>query len=318
MCGNDILLSWKRIETYFRKYWWILICSIFIGVFILIKFAPDSQENGVETTIDFIYEVDYLLVSNELKVDELSSMVGNCELLIRTDTIVDEINDKAGIKILESAEQLSCVRPSGGSGFALKFSLNGKDEEELEKKSIKLAEIFPLVLEEELNKYYPTVTIEIADQHVYSSEKSENVISEFNIKGIMGFMGCCVLGLLIIYLIIIFSPEIVCEAEVESILGKKCLMVIGENTQNFKAWINYLRKNKENVLFFLCTEVNTIKPILNEYEQKFVEQGDFEYGKGNNLILVMRKEKITFSELINIKHQSKIYGDLISGFIFLK
>lgn len=277
----------KRIKFYLKKFRWILIIAILLG---LLASIYDINNNRNRES-NFTYKQEVILVSSR----NTSEFIDNFNLILNSDEFRAEFNknnDKASYAITTGDVK--------GSGFIITTT-------SMDKKS---AESAILYIEnngfERYKNSYPDVEIiKNNSDPILLNSKTPTV----QMKDILLLIGPLFLTLLFIYIKMLFDDRLYSNSEVENYLGIFSTEVAEKD-------IKKIFERKE--------ELNNITVVFGrgiEYEDSSIKGVSLsEYNNGiydeDSLLVIIKEKEVTTDELLKLKNRIK-FSDLKNIRIFV-
>lgn len=277
----------KRIKFYLKKFRWILIIAILLG---LLASIYDINNNRNRES-NFTYKQEVILVSSR----NTSEFIDNFNLILNSDEFRAEFNknnDKASYAITTGDVK--------GSGFIITTT-------SMDKKS---AESAILYIEnngfERYKNSYPDVEIiKNNSDPILLNSKTPTV----QMKDILLLIGPLFLTLLFIYIKMLFDDRLYSSSEVENYLGIFSTEVAEKD-------IKKIFESKE--------ELNNITVVFGrgiEYEDSSIKGVSLsEYNNGiydeDSLLVIIKEKEVTTDELLKLKNRIK-FSDLKNIRIFV-
>lgn len=277
----------KRIKFYLKKFRWILIIAILLG---LLASIYDINNNRNRES-NFTYKQEVILVSSR----NTSEFIDNFNLILNSDEFRAEFNknnDKASYAITTGDVK--------GSGFIITTT-------SMDKKS---AESAILYIEnngfERYKNLYPDVEIiKNNSDPILLNSKTPTV----QMKDILLLIGPLFLTLLFIYIKMLFDDRLYSNSEVENYLGIFSTEVAEKD-------IKKIFESKE--------ELNNITVVFGrgiEYEDSSIKGVSLsEYNNGiydeDSLLVIIKEKEVTTDELLKLKNRIK-FSDLKNIRIFV-
>lgn len=277
----------KRINFYLKKFRWILIIAILLG---LLASIYDINKNRNRES-NFTYKQEVILVSSR----NTSEFIDNFNLILNSDEFRAEFNknnDKASYAITTGDVK--------GSGFIITTT-------SMDKKS---AESAILYIEnngfERYKNSYPDVEIIKNNSNpILLNSKTPTV----QMKDILLLIGPLFLALLFIYIKMLFDDRLYSNSEVENYLGIF-------STEIAEKDIKKIFERKE--------ELNNITVVFGrgiEYEDSSIKGVSLsEYNNGiydeDSLLVIIKEKEVTTDELLKLKNRIK-FSDLKNIRIFV-
>lgn len=277
----------KRIKFYLKKFRWVLIIAILLG---LLTSIYDINKNRNRES-NFTYKQEVILVSSR----NTTEFIDNFNLILNSDEFRAEFNknnDKASYAITTGDVK--------GSGFIITTT-------SMDKKS---AESAILYIEnngfERYKNSYPDVEIvkNNADPILLNS-KTPTV----QMKDILLLIGPLFLALLFIYIKMLFDDRLYSNSEVENYLGifsteigEKDIKKIFERKQELDNITVVIGRGIEYV-------DSSIKGVsLSEYNNGIYDE--------DSLLVIIKEKEVTTDELLKLKNRIK-FSDLKNIRIFV-
>lgn len=277
----------KRIKFYLKKFRWILIIAILLG---LLASIYDINKNRNREN-NFTYKQEVILVSSR----NTSEFIDNFNLILNSDEFraeFNENNDKASYSITTGDVK--------GSGFIITTT-------SMDKKS---AESAILYIEnkgfERYKNSYPDVEIVKNNVNpILINSKTPTV----QMKDILLLIGPLFLALLFIYIKMLFDDRLYSNSEVENYLGIF-------STEIAEKDIKKIFERKE--------ELDNITVVFGrgiEYEDSSIKGVSLsEYNNGiydeDSLLIIIKEKEVTTDELLKLKNRIK-FSDLKDIRIFV-
>lgn len=277
----------KRIKFYLKKFRWILIIAILLG---LLASIYDINKNRNRES-NFTYKQEVILVSSR----NTSEFIDNFNLILNSDEFRAEFNknnDKASYAVTTGDVK--------GSGFIITTT-------SMDKKS---AESAILYIEnngfERYKNSYPDVEIiKNNSDPILLNSKTPTV----QMKDILLLIGPLFLTLLFIYIKMLFDDRLYSNSEVENYLGIFSTEVAEKD-------IKKIFERKE--------ELNNITVVFGrgiEYEDSSIKGVSLsEYNNGiydeDSLLVIIKEKEVTTDELLKLKNRIK-FSDLKNIRIFV-
>lgn len=277
----------KRIKFYLKKFRWILIIAILLG---LLASIYDINKNRNRES-NFTYKQEVILVSSR----NTSEFIDNFNLILNSDEFRAEFNknnDKASYSITTGDVK--------GSGFIITTT-------SMDKKS---AESAILYIEnngfERYKNSYPDVEIVKNNSNpILLNSKTPTV----QMKDILLLIGPLFLALLFIYIKMLFDDRLYSNSEVENYLGIF-------STEISEKDIKRIFERKE--------ELDNITVVFGrgiEYEDSSIKGVSLsEYNNGiydeDSLLVIIKEKEVTTDELLKLKNRIK-FSDLKDIRIFV-
>lgn len=277
----------KRIKFYLKKFRWILIIAILLG---LLASIYDINNNRNRES-NFTYKQEVILVSSR----NTTEFIDNFNLILNSDEFRAEFNknnDKASYAITTGDVK--------GSGFIITTT-------SMDKKS---AESAILYIEnngfERYKNSYPDVEIiKNNSDPILLNSKTPTV----QMKDILLLIGPLFLTLLFIYIKMLFDDRLYSNSEVENYLGIFSTEVAEKD-------IKKIFERKE--------ELNNITVVFGrgiEYEDSSIKGVSLsEYNNGiydeDSLLVIIKEKEVTTDELLKLKNRIK-FSDLKNIRIFV-
>lgn len=277
----------KRIKFYLKKFRWILIIAILLG---LLASMYDINKNRNRES-NFTYKQEVILVSSR----NTSEFIDNFNLILNSDEFRAEFNknnDKASYAVTTGDVK--------GSGFIITTT-------SMDKKS---AESAILYIEnngfERYKNSYPDVEIiKNNSDPILLNSKTPTV----QMKDILLLIGPLFLTLLFIYIKMLFDDRLYSNSEVENYLGIF-------STEIAEKDIKKIFERKE--------ELNNITVVFGrgiEYEDSSIKGVSLsEYNNGiydeDSLLVIIKEKEVTTDELLKLKNRIK-FSDLKNIRIFV-
>ena len=277
----------KRIKFYLKKFRWILIIAILLG---LLASIYDINKNRNRES-NFTYKQEVILVSSR----NTSEFIDNFNLILNSDEFRAEFN--------ENNDKVSYSITTGdvkGSGFIITTT-------SMDKKS---AESAILYIEnngfERYKNSYPDVEIVKNNANpILLNSKTPTV----QMKDILLLIGPLFLALLFIYIKMLFDDRLYSNSEVENYLGIF-------STEIAEKDIKKIFESKEGL--------NNITVVFGrgiEYEDSSIKGVSLsEYNNGiydeDSLLVIIKEKEVTTDELLKLKNRIK-FSDLKDIRIFV-
>lgn len=277
----------KRIKFYLKKFRWILIIAILLG---LLASIYDINKNKKRES-NFTYKQAVILVSSR----NTSEFIDNFNLILNSDEFRAEFNknnDKASYAVTTGDVK--------GSGFIITTT-------SMDKKS---AESAILYIEnkgfERYKNSYPDVEIVKNDANpILINSKTPAV----QMKDILLLIGPLLFLLLFIYIKMLFDDRLYSNSEVENYLGIF-------STEIAEKDIKKIFESKE--------ELNNITVVFGrgiEYRDSSIKWVSLsEYNNGiydeDSLLVIIKEKEVTTDELLKLKNRIK-FSDLKNIRIFV-
>lgn len=277
----------KRIKFYLKKFRWILIIAILLG---LLASIYDINKNRNRES-NFTYKQEVILVSSR----NTSEFIDNFNLILNSDEFRAEFNknnDKASYAITTGDVK--------GSGFIITTT-------SMDKKS---AESAILYIEnngfERYKNSYPDVEIVKNNVNpILINSKTPTV----QMKDILLLIGPLFLALLFIYIKMLFDDRLYSNSEVENYLGIF-------STEIAEKDIKKIFESKE--------ELDNITVVFGrgiEYKDSSIKRISLsEYNNGiydeDSLLVIIKEKEVTTDELLKLKNRIK-FSDLKNIRIFV-
>lgn len=277
----------KRIKFYLKKFRWILIIAILLG---LLTSIYDINKNRNRES-NFTYKQEVILVSSR----NTTEFIDNFNLILNSDEFRAEFNknnDKASYSITTGDVK--------GSGFIITTT-------SMDKKS---AESAILYIEnngfERYKNSYPDVEIIKNNSNpILINSKTPAV----QMKDILLLIGPLFLALLFIYIKMLFDDRLYSNSEVENYLGIF-------STEISEKDIKKIFERKE--------ELDNITVVFGrgiEYEDSSIKGVSLsEYNNGiydeDSLLVIIKEKEVTTDELLKLKNRIK-FSDLKNIRIFV-
>lgn len=277
----------KRIKFYLKKFRWILIIAILLG---LLASIYDINKNRNRES-NFTYKQEVILVSSR----NTSEFIDNFNLILNSDEFRAEFN--------KNNDKVSYAVTTGdvkGSGFIITTT-------SMDKKS---AESAILYIEnkgfERYKNSYPDVEIvkNNADPILLNS-KTPTV----QMKDILLLIGPLFLALLFIYIKMLFDDRLYSNSEVENYLGIFSTEIAEKDIK--KIFESKEGLNNITVVFGRGIEYkdSSIKRIsLSEYNNGIYDE--------DSLLVIIKEKEVTTDELLKLKNRIK-FSDLKNIRIFV-
>lgn len=277
----------KRIKFYLKKFRWILIIAILLG---LLASIYDINKNRNRES-NFTYKQEVILVSSR----NTSEFIDNFNLILNSDEFRAEFN--------KNNDKVSYAVTTGdvkGSGFIITTT-------SMDKKS---AESAILYIEnkgfERYKNSYPDVEIvkNNADPILLNS-KTPTV----QMKDILLLIGPLFLALLFIYIKMLFDDRLYSNSEVENYLGIFSTEIAEKDIK--KIFESKEGLNNITVVFGRGIEYkdSSIKRIsLSEYNNGIHDE--------DSLLVIIKEKEVTTDELLKLKNRIK-FSDLKNIRIFV-
>lgn len=277
----------KRIKFYLKKFRWILIIAILLG---LLTSIYDINKNRNRES-NFTYKQEIILVSSR----STTEFIDNFNLILNSDEFRAEFNknnDKASYSITTGDVK--------GSGFIITTT-------SMDKKS---AESAILYIEnngfERYKNSYPDVEIvkNNADPSLINSKTPA-----VQMKDILLLIGPLFLALLFMYIKMLFDDRLYSNSEVENYLGIFSTEIAEKDIK--KIFESKEGLNNITVVFGRGIEYadSSIKRIgLSEYNNGIYDE--------DSLLIIIKEKEVTTDELLKLKNRIK-FSDLKNIRIFV-
>ena len=266
----------KRINFYLKKFRWILIIAILLG---LLASIYDINKNRNRES-NFTYKQEVILVSSR----NTSEFIDNFNLILNSDEFRAEFNknnDKASYAITTGDVK--------GSGFIITTT-------SMDKKS---AESAILYIEnngfERYKNSYPDVEIIKNNSNpILLNSKTPTV----QMKDILLLIGPLFLALLFIYIKMLFDDRLYSNSEVENYLGIFSTEIAEKDIKKI-----FERKEELNIITVVFGrgieyEDSSIKGVsLSEYNNGIYDE--------DSLIVIIKEKEVTTDELLKLKNRIK-------------
>lgn len=277
----------KRIKFYLKKFRWILIIAILLG---LLASIYDINKNRNRES-NFTYKQEVILVSSR----NTSEFIDNFNLILNSDEFRAEFNknnDKASYAITTGDIK--------GSGFIITTT-------SMDKKS---AESAILYIEnngfERYKNSYPDVEIVKNNVNpILINSKTPTV----QMKDIILLIGPLFLALLFIYIKMLFDDRLYSNSEVENYLGIFSTEIAEKDIKRI-----FERKEElDNITVVIGRGIgykdSSIKRIsLSEYNNGIYDK--------DGLLVIIKEKEVTTDELLKLKNRIK-FSDLKDIRIFV-
>lgn len=277
----------KRIKFYLKKFRWILIIAILLG---LLASIYDINNNRNRES-NFTYKQEVILVSSR----NTSEFIDNFNLILNSDEFRAEFNknnDKASYAITTGDVK--------GSGFIITTT-------SMDKKSAEYAisYIENNGFERYKNSYPDVEIIKNNSDPILIKSKTPTV----QMKDILLLIGPLFLALLFIYIKMLFDDRLYSNSEVENYLGIF-------STEIAEKDIKKIFERKE--------ELDNITVVFGrgiEYEDSSIKRISLsEYNNGiydeDSLLVIIKEKEVTTDELLKLKNRIK-FSDLKNIRIFV-
>lgn len=277
----------KRIKFYLKKFRWILIIAILLG---LLASIYDINKNRNRES-NFTYKQEVILVSSR----NTSEFIDNFNLILNSDEFRAEFN-----KYNDKASYAITTGDVKGSGFIITTT-------SMDKKS---AESAILYIEnngfERYKNSYPDVEIiKNNSDPILLNSKAPTV----QMKDILLLIGPLFLALLFIYIKMLFDDRLYSNSEVENYLGIF-------STEIAEKDIKKIFERKE--------ELDNITVVFGrgiEYKNSSIKRISLsEYNNGiydeDSLLVIIKEKEVTTDELLKLKNRIK-FSDLKDIRIFV-
>lgn len=277
----------KRIKFYLKKFRWILIIAILLG---LLASIYDINKNRNRES-NFTYKQEVILVSSR----NTSEFIDNFNLILNSDEFRAEFNknnDKASYAVTTGDVK--------GSGFIITTT-------SMDKKS---AESAILYIEnkgfERYKNSYPDVEIVKNNVNpILINSKTPTV----QMKDILLLIGPLFLALLFIYIKMLFDDRLYSSSEVENYLGIFSTEIAEKDIK--KIFESKEGLNNITVVFGRGIEYkdSSIKGVsLSEYNNGIYDE--------DSLLVIIKEKEVTTDELLKLKNRIK-FSDLKNIRIFV-
>lgn len=277
----------KRINFYLKKFRWILIIAILLG---LLASIYDINKNRNRES-NFTYKQEVILVSSR----NTSEFIDNFNLILNSDEFRAEFNknnDKASYAVTTGDVK--------GSGFIITTT-------SMDKKS---AESAILYIEnkgfERYKNSYPDVEIVKNNVNpILINSKTPTV----QMKDILLLIGPLFLALLFIYIKMLFDDRLYSSSEVENYLGIFSTEIAEKDIK--KIFESKEGLNNITVVFGRGIEYkdSSIKGVsLSEYNNGIYDE--------DSLLVIIKEKEVTTDELLKLKNRIK-FSDLKNIRIFV-
>lgn len=277
----------KRIKFYLKKFRWILIIAILLG---LLASIYDINKNRNREN-NFTYKQEVILVSSR----NTSEFIDNFNLILNSDEFraeFNENNDKASYSITTGDVK--------GSGFIITTT-------SMDKKS---AESAILYIEnngfERYKNSYPDVEIIKNNSNpILLNSKTPTV----QMKDILLLIGPLFLAFLFIYIKMLFDDRLYSNSEIENYLGIFSTEIAEKDIKRI-----FERKEElDNITVVIGRGIgykdSSIKRIsLSEYNNGIYDK--------DGLLVIIKEKEVTTDELLKLKNRIK-FSDLKDIRIFV-
>lgn len=277
----------KRIKFYLKKFRWILIIAILLG---LLASIYDINKNRNREN-NFTYKQEVILVSSR----NTSEFIDNFNLILNSDEFraeFNENNDKASYSITTGDVK--------GSGFIITTT-------SMDKKS---AESAILYIEnngfERYKNSYPDVEIIKNNSNpILLNSKTPTV----QMKDILLLIGPLFLAFLFIYMKMLFDDRLYSNSEIENYLGIFSTEIAEKDIKRI-----FERKEElDNITVVIGRGIgykdSSIKRIsLSEYNNGIYDK--------DGLLVIIKEKEVTTDELLKLKNRIK-FSDLKDIRIFV-
>lgn len=277
----------KRIKFYLKKFRWILIIAILLG---LLASIYDINKNRNRES-NFTYKQEVILVSSR----NTSEFIDNFNLILNSDEYRAEFN-----KYNDKASYAVTTGDVKGSGFIITTT-------SMDKKSAESAILYieNKGFERYKNSYPDVEIIKNNSDPILIKSKTPAV----QMKDILLLIGPLFLALLFMYIKMLFDDRLYSNSEVENYLGIF-------STEIAEKDIKRIFERKE--------ELDNITVVIGrgiEYEDSSIKGVSLsEYNNGiydeDSLLIIIKEKEVTTDELLKLKNRIK-FSDLKDIRIFV-
>lgn len=277
----------KRIKFYLKKFRWILIIAILLG---LLASIYDINKNRNRES-NFTYKQEVILVSSR----NTSEFIDNFNLILNSDEFRAEFNknnDKASYSITTGDVK--------GSGFIITTT-------SMDKKS---AESAILYIEnngfERYKNSYPDVEIvKNNSDPILINSKTPAV----QMKDILLLIGPLFLALLFIYIKMLFDDRLYSNSEVENYLGIFSTEIAEKDIKKI-----FERKEElDNITVVIGRGIEYVDSSITSLSLSEYNNGIYDE---DSLLVIIKEKEVTTDELLKLKNRIK-FSDLKDIRIFV-
>lgn len=277
----------KRIKFYLKKFRWILIIAILLG---LLTSIYDINKNRNRES-NFTYKQEIILVSSR----NTTEFIDNFNLILNSDEFRAEFNknnDKASYSITTGDVK--------GSGFIITTT-------SMDKKS---AESAILYIEnngfERYKNSYPDVEIVKNNSNpILINSKTPAV----QMKDILLLIGPLFLALLFIYIKMLFDDRLYSNSEVENYLGIFSTEIAEKDIKRI-----FERKEElDNITVVIGRGIEYVDSSITSLSLSEYNNGIYDE---DSLLVIIKEKEVTTDELLKLKNRIK-FSDLKDIRIFV-
>lgn len=277
----------KRIKFYLKKFRWILIIAILLG---LLTSIYDINKNRNRES-NFTYKQEVILVSSR----NTTEFIDNFNLILNSDEFraeFNKINDKASYSITTGDVK--------GSGFIITTT-------SMDKKS---AESAILYIEnngfERYKNSYPDVEIVKNNSNpILINSKTPAV----QMKDILLLIGPLFLALLFIYIKMLFDDRLYSNSEVENYLGIFSTEISEKDIKRI-----FERKEElDNITVVIGRGIEYVDSSITSLSLSEYNNGIYDE---DSLLVIIKEKEVTTDELLKLKNRIK-FSDLKDIRIFV-
>lgn len=277
----------KRIKFYLKKFRWILIIAILLG---LLTSIYDINKNRNRES-NFTYKQEIILVSSR----NTTEFIDNFNLILNSDEFRSEFNknnDKASYSITTGDVK--------GSGFIITTT-------SMDKKSAESAILYieNNGFERYKNSYTDVEIVKNNSNPILINSKTPTV----QMKDILLLIGPLFLALLFIYIKMLFDDRLYSNSEVENYLGIFSTEIAEKDIKRI-----FERKEElDNITVVIGRGIEYVDSSITSLSLSEYNSGIYDE---DSLLVIIKEKEVTTDELLKLKNRIK-FSDLKDIRIFV-
>lgn len=266
MENNELTITFRKISDNIKRYFWILIITLFCGIAISVILSLNSNEySETEYEIQKVYAIHS---TNEAEKDTSSSSDILSDILLMSDTkvfssIIENEMESEGYK--DFVFSMDNIRRSI-SGNVIIFNFRGNDAQEVES----LASIYSVQMAENMSSFLDGKEIILEDDLSEGTARPVSVDNSDNnlvsVKNIFIICLSLLFGFIIIFFLTIFDKYARNINEISGLENAAVLGTVKKNENNRLSFVKtaycikeYIESNNAKQIFFMSVTLDKNK-----------------------------------------------------------
>ncbi len=320
MYNRTASLSKKRIIVYLKRYWWILAISILVGAISVVYNVRNNITERKEIVINAVYESQLIVSLNNNNLTT-ASVIGDCEMLLKTEALKNKINSillDEDCETLKELTNVTLVRGNASNGFKLIV------REENEKLCVKISEEIITYLDEQIAQYHSGVRFGVIEGKTITEISQTEEPSLIGLKDILLCIMLVAVACLIVYILMVTGKEILAIEEADSIVqSNRKVLIRKDGDTEVLSWLQQEMKRLKNVyVYYVQMDEETVSILPKENVKCVKIENIYNESMNRDVVgkncLFLHANKVTVDQLITFKNWFELYEQKIDYLVFFE